>query len=359
MILLRFLLTLIIFSSIYTKAPCLQEGFFLENALRYDLTDCIEIYGVDCCSELFDGNSSGVLNQTVTDSISEESLDEKIFVVHIINGVISSLSFFSCLYILHDFFKNRKTQYVTTASLAIISMFFSDLVLCIAKFMVYFDSETVMTCIQGFLSSASVLSSYCWGFQFISLIQDRMNARPSPNYSSLLVTNIMISILPSVLTSISVIFGGPFQFRNIDGFTIITPFYFDVFIYGVPFSILGLGTAFIFFRLYNTLKEYMSRSQEKYLLIYPIVIVIMTLPSMVGKVFQFSTGQSSFWITMIPFCTTSSLGFVNALVYKNQLKSEEQQNKHIQIDCEQRKNSNISLINLSDNNSFSGSFEFV
>jgi len=147
----------------------------------------------------------------------------------------------------------------------------------------------------------------------------------------LVISNIMISLAPNILTVYDMNFGGELYFGLTNGECFIQPQSSYMYVLIIPFAVLLTMCIIMTVKVYIVFKEIatsLGNIEYKSLFMYPAVLVMLDVPISV----DYATNHTYFWLTLCCMVTFKSIGLINALQFRRATNNQAKIMKESQQD---------------------------
>jgi hypothetical protein len=170
------------------------------------------------------------------------------------------------------------------SSKLVLCLALSDLLLSIVDVLeiIYQDDEDCT--VLGFLRVTGIYSNMLWTTQILSVlfVQFVMEyAGVDRLFPYLVISNIMLSLAPNILTLYDMNFGGEMYFGETNGECFIQPQSSYMFVLIIPFAVLLTLCVIMTVKVYIVFKELatnLGNIENKSLFMYPAVLVMLDVP---------------------------------------------------------------------------------
>lgn len=147
----------------------------------------------------------------------------------------------------------------------------------------------------------------------------------------LVISNIMLSMAPNVLTIYDMNFGGELYFGLTNGECFIQPQSSYMYVLIIPFAVLLTMCIIMTIKVYFVFKEVatsLGNIEYKSLFMYPAVLVMLDVPISV----DYATNHTNFWLTLCCMVSFKSIGLINALQFRRATNNRAKMLKESQQD---------------------------
>lgn len=261
--------------------------------------------------------------------------DSQLELLQTLNLISSSLSLIGELFIFYIFYKNPKMRSLSFKLIFCLS--FGDFLYSIANFLSIFRYIPISCVIEGFIRETAFLMCSLWVpiILIITWKQVRsFNPRMWEYFGKILTSVIVISLIPSIVTLISELFGGWMYFGIDLVFCETQPDEATAIFVAVPNLLSVILSIVLSLGIYCEMKRRGSQKNEEYisLFIYPLTMTILYLPTSFDCVMGWIYGGDFFFVIVLHVTTSRLGGFANMMIYgkrtiKLVLKQEEKKKK--------------------------------
>lgn len=201
----------------------------------------------------------------------------------------------------------------------------SDFIYSLSNLLI-FDQDTALMCtIQGYfrelaLNAMVMLSTLALYMSYVHLDPTKSVSvdRLYPKYTLYVF---LVSSIPANLTLISVFFDGPFYFNHPLGFCDLDPPIYSVFALWIPVSGNLMMSIYFTLKIRRIMKERaQSESYGRRIMIYPLIIVITTIPASIDRMIFTILGHPYFPAILVHITFLRLSGVFNALAYRLTVK---------------------------------------
>ena len=145
----------------------------------------------------------------------------------------------------------------------------------------------------------------------------------------LVLSNILLSTAPNLLTLYDMAEGGELYFANSNGECFIQPQSAYLYVLIIPFAIMLTMCCFMTIKVYLVFKELatsLGNIEYKTLFMYPAVLAILDVPISI----DYATNHQVWWLTLFCFVMFKSIGLINALQFRKASNVKEKMLKESQ-----------------------------
>jgi len=235
---------------------------------------------------------------------------------------------------IHSYFKDYTRSF---SSRLIFCLALSDLLLTICDMIDVFEPINSQNCtIVGFMRIMGIYSNMLWITMILSVLFVQFVlefAGVDRLFSYLVITNILGSLAPNLVTLYSQNFGGELQFQQINGECFISPPSEFTWVLIIPFGTLLTVSCFLTLKVYlvfRNLETSLGNIEYKQLFSYPAVLVLLNVPISVNYAMMKSP---NFWLTFASMIMYKSIGMINALQFRRASNTKAKWMKESQQDC--------------------------
>jgi hypothetical protein len=235
------------------------------------------------------------------------------------------------LYMIYSYFKASHKNFT---SKLVFCLALSDMLLTAVDLLEIFNPNAENCTVIGFLRVTGIYSNMLWTTQILAVLYVQFvweYAGVEKTLPYLVVSNILLSTAPNVLTLYDMNFGGELYFTNNSGECFIGPQSSFMFILIIPFSILLTLSVYMTIKVYLVFKEMattLGNIEYKSLFMYPAVLVLLDVPISVDYALQ----HQWFWLTAACLAMFKSIGLINALQFRRASNSKAKYSKDSQQD---------------------------
>lgn len=210
----------------------------------------------------------------------------------------------------------------------------SDLLLSIVDAMEIFNSDDQNCTVLGFLRVTGIYSNMLWTTQILAVLYIQFvleYAGVDRLFPYLVISNIMLSLAPNIVTLYDVNFGGELYFGLTNGECFIQPQSSYMYVLIIPFAVLLTMCIVMTVKVYLVFKELatnLGNIEYKHLFMYPAVLVMLDVPISV----DYATNHQIFWLTLSCMVMLKSIGLINALQFRKATNSQTKMLKESQQD---------------------------
>jgi len=210
----------------------------------------------------------------------------------------------------------------------------SDLLLSIVDVLEILSPNNQNCTVLGFLRVTGIYSNMLWTTQILTVLYIQFvleYAGVDRMFPYVVLSNILLSIAPSLVTLYEMNFGGVLYFGETNGECFIQPqsSYLPVLI--IPFAVLLTMCIFMtvkVFLVFKAMATGLGNIDYKCLFMYPAVLVMLDVPISV----DYATNHQILWLTICCMVMLKSIGLINALQFRKATNSKAKLLKESQQD---------------------------
>lgn len=237
----------------------------------------------------------------------------------ITNIVCTPLSIAGAAYLLYHYYKS---EVKTFPGKLITAIAYTDLLLSVVNLVSMLNNYSIFCNIEGFLMSLGIYSNVLWTVSILVVLylQFVKNVHHVEKYFNIIfVTNLILALIPGILTSISMMFDGPLFFGPYLGNCCIGPLNAYVYLMIIPFGIIFTFGIVLLIRVYRNLKyisETLANTEYKTLFSFAAVLMFLYIPISI----DYSLKQLFYPLTLFCLISFKLVGLINAFQYKNSIR---------------------------------------
>lgn len=261
----------------------------------------------------------------------EMQVAEQTELVSYVNIVCTPFSLAGAFYMIYSYFQSCAKSF---SSKLVFCLALSDLILSIVDVVeIMYPTGTDCT-VLGFLRVTGIYSNMLWTTQILTVLYIQFvleYAGVNRLFPYLVISNIMLSLAPNIITLYDMYFGGELYFAQVNGECFIQPQSSYMFVLIIPFAVLLTMCVFMTVKVYLLFKEIatnLGNIEYKSLFMYPAVLVMLDVPISV----DYATNHQIFWLTLICMVMFKSIGLINALQFRKATNSQMKMLKESQQD---------------------------
>lgn len=256
---------------------------------------------------------------------------EQTELVNYVNIVCTPFSLAGAFYMIYSYFQSCAKSF---SSKLVFCLALSDLILSIVDVVeIMYPTGTDCT-VLGFLRVTGIYSNMLWTTQILTVLYIQFvleYAGVNRLFPYLVISNIMLSLAPNLITLYDMNFGGELFFAQVNGECFIQPQSSYMYVLIIPFAVLLTMCIFMTVKVYLVFKEIatnLGNIEYKSLFMYPAVLVMLDVPISV----DYATNHQIFWLTLICMVMFKSIGLINALQFRRASNSQIKMLKESQQD---------------------------
>lgn len=258
-------------------------------------------------------------------------VSEQTELVGYVNLVCTPFSIAGAFYMIYSYFQSCARSF---SSKLVLCLALSDLLLSIVDVMEILNPDAQDCTVLGFLRVTGIYSNMLWTTQiltvlFIQFVLEYTGVNRLFPY--LVISNIMISLAPNLITLYDMNFGGELYFGQTNGECFIQPQSSYMLVLIIPFAVLLTICIIMTVKVYLVFKEIatnLGNIEYKRLFMYPAVLVMLDVPISV----DYATNHQIFWLTLCCMVMFKSLGLINALQFRKATNTQVKMLKESQQD---------------------------
>lgn len=251
--------------------------------------------------------------------------------VNYVDIICTPFSLAGAFYMIYSYFQSCTRSF---SSKLVFCLALSDLLLSIVDVMEILFPIGQDCNVLGFIRVAGIYSNMLWTTQILAVLFIQFvleYAGVDRLFPYLVMSNIMISLAPNLLTLYDMNFGGELYFGPTNGECFIQPqsSYMQVLI--IPFAVLLTLCVIMTVKVYFVFKEIatsLGNIEYKSLFMYPAVLVMLDVPISV----DYATNHQIFWLTLFCMVMFKSIGLINALQFRKANNTQSKMIKESQQD---------------------------
>jgi len=256
---------------------------------------------------------------------------EQTELVNYINIVCTPFSLAGAFYMIYSYFQSCGRSF---SSKLILCLALSDLILSIVDVIEIISPNDQNCTVLGFIRVAGIYSNMLWTTQILTVLYvqfvleytgvDRL-------FPYLVISNIMLSLAPSILTLYDMNFGGELYFAEVNGECFIQPQSSYLYVLIIPFAVLLIMCVIMTVKVYLVFKAIatsLGNIEYKSLFMYPAVLVMLDVPISV----DYATNHQILWLTLCCMVMFKSIGLINALQFRKATNAQAKMLKESQQD---------------------------
>lgn len=251
--------------------------------------------------------------------------------VSYVNLVCTPFSIAGAFYMIYSYFQSCARSF---SSRLVFCLALSDLLLSIVNTMEIFNPDDQNCTVLGFLRVTGIYSNMLWTTQILAVLYIQFvleYAGVDRLFPYLVISNIMLSLAPNIVTLYDVNFGGELYFGLTNGECFIQPQSSYMYVLIIPFAGLLTMCIVMTVKVYLVFKELatnLGNIEYKNLFMYPAVLVMLDVPISV----DYATNHQIFWLTLTCMVMLKSIGLINALQFRKATNNQTKMLKESQQD---------------------------
>jgi hypothetical protein len=256
---------------------------------------------------------------------------EQTELINYVNIVCTPFSLAGAFYMIHSYFQSCARSF---SSKLILCLALSDLILSIVDVIEIIYPNDQNCTVLGFIRVAGIYSNMLWTTQILTVLYiqfvleytgvDRL-------FPYLVISNIMLSLAPNILTIYDMNFGGELYFAEVNGECFIQPQSSFLYVLIIPFAVLLTMCLIMTVKVYLVFKAIatsLGNIEYKSLFMYPAVLVMLDVPISV----DYATNHQIPWLTICCMVMFKSIGLINALQFRRATNTQAKMLKESQQD---------------------------
>jgi hypothetical protein len=256
---------------------------------------------------------------------------EQTELINYVNIVCTPFSLAGAFYMIHSYFQSCARSF---SSKLILCLALSDLILSIVDVIEIIYPNDQNCTVLGFIRVAGIYSNMLWTTQILTVLYiqfvleytgvDRL-------FPYLVISNIMLSLAPNILTLYDMNFSGELYFAEVNGECFIQPQSSYLYVLIIPFAVLLIMCVIMTVKVYLVFKAIatsLGNIEYKSLFMYPAVLVMLDVPISV----DYATNHQIFWLTICCMVMFKSIGLINALQFRKATNTQAKMLKESQQD---------------------------
>jgi hypothetical protein len=256
---------------------------------------------------------------------------EQTELINYVNIVCTPFSLAGAFYMIHSYFQSCARSF---SSKLILCLALSDLILSIVDVIEIIYPNDQNCTVLGFIRVAGIYSNMLWTTQILTVLYiqfvleytgvDRL-------FPYLVISNIMLSLAPNILTLYDMNFSGELYFAEVNGECFIQPQSSYLYVLIIPFAVLLIMCVIMTVKVYLVFKAIatsLGNIEYKSLFMYPAVLVMLDVPISV----DYATNHQIFWLTICCMVMFKSIGLINALQFRRATNTQAKMLKESQQD---------------------------
>jgi hypothetical protein len=210
----------------------------------------------------------------------------------------------------------------------------SDLILSIVDVIEIISPNDQNCTVLGFIRVAGIYSNMLWTTQILTVLYVQFVLEytgVNRLFPYLVISNIMLSLAPNILTIYDMNFGGELYFAEVNGECFIQPQSSFLYVLIIPFAVLLTMCLIMTVKVYLVFKAIatsLGNIEYKSLFMYPAVLVMLDVPISV----DYATNHQIPWLTICCMVMFKSIGLINALQFRRATNTQAKMLKESQQD---------------------------
>jgi len=210
----------------------------------------------------------------------------------------------------------------------------SDLILSIVDVIEIISPNDQNCTVLGFIRVAGIYSNMLWTTQILTVLYVQFVLEytgVNRLFPYLVISNIMLSLAPNILTIYDMNFGGELYFAEVNGECFIQPPSSFLYVLIIPFAVLLTMSVIMTVKVYLVFKAIatsLGNIEYKSLFMYPAVLVMLDVPISVDN----ATNHQIPWLTICCMVMFKSIGLINALQFRRATNTQAKMLKESQQD---------------------------
>jgi len=256
---------------------------------------------------------------------------EQIEVVNYVNLICTPFSLGGAFYMIYTYLQTCTKSF---SSKLVFCLALSDLLLSIVDVLEIINPNNSNCTVLGFLRVAGIYSNMLWTTQILSVLFIQFvleYAGVDRLFPYLVISNIMISLAPNIVTLFDMNYSGELYFASVNGECFIQPQSSYMYVLIIPFAVLLTMCIVMTVKVYLVFKSIattLGNIEYKSLFMYPAVLVMLDVPISV----DYATNHQVFWLTLICMIMFKSIGLINALQFRKATNVKSKMMKESQQD---------------------------
>jgi len=240
---------------------------------------------------------------------------EQTELVNYVNIVCTPFSLAGAFYMIHSNFQSCARSF---SSKLILCLALSDLILSIVDVIEIISPNDQNCTVLGFIRVAGIYSNMLWTTQILTVLYVQFVLEytgVNRLFPYLVISNIMLSLAPNILTLYDMNFGGELYFAEVNGECFIQPQSSYLYVLIIPFAVLLTMCVIMTVKVYLVFKAIatsLGNIEYKSLFMYPAVLVMLDVPISV----DYATNHQIYWLTLCSMVMFKSIGLINALQFR-------------------------------------------
>lgn len=256
---------------------------------------------------------------------------EQTELVNYINIVCTPFSLAGAFYMIYSNFQSSARSF---SSKLILCLALSDLILSIVDVIEIISPNDQNCTVLGFIRVAGIYSNMLWTTQILTVLYVQFVLEytgVSRLFPYLVISNILLSLAPNIITLYDMNFGGELYFAEVNGECFIQPESSYLYVLIIPFAVLLIMCLIMTVKVYLVFKAIatsLGNIEYKSLFMYPAVLVMLDVPISV----DYATNHQIYWLTLCCMVMFKSIGLINALQFRKATNAQAKMLKESQQD---------------------------
>jgi len=256
---------------------------------------------------------------------------EQTELINYVNIVCTPFSLAGAFYMIYSNFQSCARSF---SSKLIMCLALSDLILSIVDVIEIISPNDQNCTVLGFIRVAGIYSNMLWTTQILTVLYVQFVLEytgVTRLFPYLVISNIMLSLAPNILTIYDMNFGGELYFAEVNGECFIQPQSSFLYVLIIPFAVLLTMCLIMTVKVYLVFKAIatsLGNIEYKSLFMYPAVLVMLDVPISV----DYATNHQIPWLTICCMVMFKSIGLINALQFRRATNTQAKMLKESQQD---------------------------
>jgi len=256
---------------------------------------------------------------------------EQTELINYVNIVCTPFSLAGAFYMIYSNFQSCARSF---SSKLIMCLALSDLILSIVDVIEIISPNDQNCTVLGFIRVAGIYSNMLWTTQILTVLYVQFVLEytgVNRLFPYLVISNIMLSLAPNILTIYDMNFGGELYFAEVNGECFIQPQSSFLYVLIIPFAVLLTMCVIMTVKVYLVFKAIatsLGNIEYKSLFMYPAVLVMLDVPISV----DYATNHQIPWLTICCMVMFKSIGLINALQFRRATNTQAKMLKESQQD---------------------------
>jgi len=256
---------------------------------------------------------------------------EQTELINYVNIVCTPFSLAGAFYMIYSNFQSCARSF---SSKLILCLALSDLILSIVDVIEIISPNDQNCTVLGFIRVAGIYSNMLWTTQILTVLYVQFVLEytgVNRLFPYLVISNIMLSLAPNILTIYDMNFGGELYFAEVNGECFIQPQSSFMYVLIIPFAVLLTMCVIMTVKVYLVFKAIatsLGNIEYKSLFMYPAVLVMLDVPISI----DYATNHQILWLTICCMVMFKSIGLINALQFRRATNTQAKMLKESQQD---------------------------